>query len=382
MRIRPGGEGAPAYREGMAGTPLTLFLSGDVMTGRGVDQVLGQPSDPVLLEAYVRDARTYVRLTEEVSGPIPRPVPPGYVWGDLLAPLREPDLRLVNLETSVTVSSDFVPGKAVHYRMHPANVDCLSVIGPVCSLANNHVLDFGPAGLAETCRTLAAAGIPTAGAGADLTSARQPAVVDLGDRGRVSVFSLGSQTSGIPPNWAAGADRPGVDLLPDLSEATAEAVAQQISETRQPGDVIVVSIHWGTNWGYEVPAEQVRFAHRLIDNGVDLVHGHSSHHPRPIEVYRDRLVLYGCGDLVDDYEGITGYERFRGELRFGYVASLRPDDGALVELRMWPVRIHRMRLRHAVSDEVDWLRGTMAEICRPYGCTVEPDGGQLLLRAA
>ena len=49
---------------------------------------------------------------------------------------------------------------------------------------------------------------------------------------------------------------------------------------------------------------QIRFAHRLIDAGVDVVHGHSSHHPRPIEVYRGKLILYGCGDTIDDYEGI------------------------------------------------------------------------------
>ncbi|HEX6074192.1 MAG TPA: CapA family protein, partial [Micromonosporaceae bacterium] len=192
----------------MAGRPLTLFLAGDVMIGRGVDQILGHPSDPVLLEAYVRDARTYVRLAEEVSGPIPRPVPPEYIWGDLLGRIREPDVRLVNLETSATVSDDFAPGKAVHYRMHPDNVACLSVIRPVCSLANNHVLDFGPAGLLETYDTLGAAGIAAAGAGPDVRRADRPAMADLGERGRVLVFSVGSGSSGIPADWAAGDGRP------------------------------------------------------------------------------------------------------------------------------------------------------------------------------
>lgn len=366
----------------MAGSPLTLFLSGDVMTGRGVDQILPHPSDPMLLEAYVRDARTYVRLAEEVSGPIPCPVSPEYVWGDLLDAAREPDVRLVNLETSVTTSDAFVPGKAVHYRMHPGNVDCLSVIRPVCALANNHVLDFGPAGLVETCDTLRAAGIVTSGAGLDAVRAGTPAVADLADRGRVVVFSLGSQSSGIPSDWAAGDHRPGVDLLPDLSDAAAEQVAQRVRHAKRPGDVVVASVHWGSNWGYEVPGEQVRFAHRLVAAGVDLVHGHSSHHPRPAEVYRDRLILYGCGDLIDDYEGITGYERFRGELRLGFFAALRPGDGALLGLRMTPVRVRRMRLHHAVPEEAAWLRDTMDRICQPFGCAVRHNGDALELQAA
>jgi poly-gamma-glutamate capsule biosynthesis protein CapA/YwtB (metallophosphatase superfamily) len=77
----------------------------------------------------------------------------------------------------------------------------------------------------------------------------------------------------------------------------------------------VVSIHWGANWGYDVPAQHLAFAQRLIGAGIHLVHGHSAHHPLPNEIYRGRLVLYGCGDLIDDYEGIAGYEQYCDDLR-------------------------------------------------------------------
>ena len=82
----------------------------------------------------------------------------------------------------------------------------------------------------------------------------------------------------------------------------------------------MVSVHWGGNWGYDVPRDQRRFAHRLLDGGVHLVHGHSSHHPRPVEVHDGKAVLYGCGDLVNDYEGIDGFEEYRGELRLVYLS--------------------------------------------------------------
>ena len=145
---------------------MTMFLCGDVMTGRGVDQILPHPGDPQLRESYVREATGYVALAEAASGPVPRPVGPAWPWGDALAVLGDlaPDVRLINLETSITRNGDFAPGKQVHYRMNPANIGCLTVAQPdVCALANNHVLDFGRGGLAETLDTLAGAGLPAAG---------------------------------------------------------------------------------------------------------------------------------------------------------------------------------------------------------------------------
>ncbi len=88
---------------------------------------------------------------------------------------------------------------------------------------------------------------------------------------------------------------------------------------------MVVSIHWGGNWGYGIPGEQRQFAHRLIDQaGVDVVHGHYSHHAKGIEVYHDKLILYGCGDFLNDYEGISGQERFRGERTMNWSLQLTP----------------------------------------------------------
>ncbi|MBU1394726.1 MAG: CapA family protein, partial [Gammaproteobacteria bacterium] len=146
-----------------AGGPgMTLFLCGDVMTGRGIDQVLPHPGDPVLHEGYVTSAPDYVALAERVNGPIPRPAEFAYVWGDALAEWARiaPDLRIVNLETAVTTRDDWQRGKGIHYRMHPANVPCLTAAGiDCCVLANNHVLDWGYAGLAETLETLRRAGL-------------------------------------------------------------------------------------------------------------------------------------------------------------------------------------------------------------------------------
>jgi poly-gamma-glutamate capsule biosynthesis protein CapA/YwtB (metallophosphatase superfamily) len=195
---------------------ITLFLAGDVMLGRGVDQVLPHPGDPLLREGHMHDARRYVDLAEDENGPILRPVPFDWPWGVLLDALDDarPDGRIVNLETSVTTSDDFAPGKAVHYRMHPANLAALTVARPdVSVLANNHVLDFGTHGLEETLDSLAGAGLQVAGAGRNLEEARRPAVIGLADT-RLLVFGVGLTSSGIPDDWAADEGRPGSGRSP------------------------------------------------------------------------------------------------------------------------------------------------------------------------
>ncbi|HCT79294.1 MAG TPA: hypothetical protein DGG94_23160 [Micromonosporaceae bacterium] len=343
----------------MRGDLVTLFLCGDVMTGRGVDQILAHPSAPQLWERFVSDARFYVELAEAVNGPIPRPAGFSWPWGDALATLEDfaPDVRIINLETSITTSADAAIGKGVHYRMHPKNIFCLLVARPdVCTLANNHVLDFGQRGHAETLQVLATAGIPVAGAGPASPEAQRPAAVTLNDGSRVLVFSMATESSGVPRSWAATPDRPGVDLLPDLSPATLTGIADRVRAVKGAHDLVVASLHWGSNWGYDVPAEHVRFAHQLIDSGVDVVHGHSSHHPRPIEIYRGKLILYGCGDFIDDYEGIAGHAEYRDDLRLLYFASVRPGSGLLDRLSMVALQARQMRLHHASAADKHWLR--------------------------
>jgi len=363
---------------------LTLFLCGDVMAGRGVDQVLPRPGDPGLREPHVDDARAYVRLAERASGRIPRPAGFSWPWGDALRVLDDlaPDVRVINLETSITRSSGFAPGKAVHYRMSPGNLPCVAAARPdACALANNHVPGFGRRGLQDTLAAVSGAGLRAVGAGRDAGQARRPVAVPVPGGGRVVIFSCGTGSSGIPAGWAAAPGRPGIDLLPDLSGATADDVTGRARAAKRPGDVVVVSIHWGSNWGYDVDPDQVRFARRLIDGGVDLVHGHSSHHPRPVEVFRGKLVLYGCGDCINDYEGITGHEQYRADLRLLYFASLQPGTGELAALRMAPLQARKLRLHRAPDADAQWLRAVLERASRCFGSRVDlQPGGLLALR--
>lgn len=346
------------------------------MTGRGIDQILPHPNEPQIFEDYLGSALAYVALAEAVNGPMARPVGFDYIWGDALEELsrRKPHARIVNLETAVTKSASPEP-KGVNYRMNTANVPVLTAAGlDACVLANNHVLDWGEAGLLDTLACLRGAGILTAGAGRDPAEASRPAMIEAGQSCRILVFGLGHNSSGIPGFWAATRERPGVKLLPDLSEQTAAALGAEVLAHKQPGDIAVLSIHWGSNWGYKIAAEQRAFAHAVIDSGAcDILHGHSSHHARPIEVYKQKLIVYGCGDFINDYEGITGHEQFRGELAPMYLPEVDEASGALLALTIVLFRMRRFRLGRASLRDVQWFRSTMNEHSRSFGFTLAPD---------
>ena len=199
--------------------------------------------------------------------------------------------------------------------------------------------------------------IKIAGAGRNLIEAWSPAVQNVPGKGRVIVFAFGLKTSGIPSNWGAEDKKPGVNLLKDLGAKSLQDIQQKVSSVKLKGDIVVASIHWGSNWGYDIPRQQTVFAHRLIDEaGVDIIHGHSSHHVRAIEVYKGKLILYGCGDFLNDYEGISGYEEFRADLSLMYFATVDPPTGKLLGLQMTPTKIRRFKILRASNVDTLWLK--------------------------
>jgi poly-gamma-glutamate capsule biosynthesis protein CapA/YwtB (metallophosphatase superfamily) len=362
---------------------MKLFLCGDVMTGRGIDRILPHPGDPRLYESYVKSADGYVELAEGVSGEIPRRVAPDYIWGDALAEIatRKPDARIVNLETAITARGTPEP-KGINYRMHPENIACLTAAGiDCCVLANNHIGDWGLPGALDTVDALEAAGIAIAGAGRDAGLAAQPAILET-PAGRLLVFAIATPSSGVPANWAARPDRAGVSFLADFEDASFRRIAEAVRAWRRDGDTVIVSIHWGPNWGYDVPVVHRRFARRLIEEAhADVVHGHSAHHPLGVELHAGRPVLYGCGDFINDYEGISGHEEFRSELTLAWLLDYDIAARRLRSLEMIPFRLRRFRLERARGDDAGWLAETMDRECRAFGVRVDLTADETLALA-
>ena len=169
---------------------------------------------------------------------------------EILAKLA-PDVRLINLETTITADSEFADRKAVHYRMHPENLPAVTAIrADACSLANDHILDFGRRSLSDTRDALAAAEIHGGGADVNLDAAQRLAVITPHDDHRVIIGSVATKSSGVPESWAAHRDRPGVWLIRDpATRSTADDVAARVLTLKRTGDVAIVLVHWGSNWG-------------------------------------------------------------------------------------------------------------------------------------
>jgi poly-gamma-glutamate synthesis protein (capsule biosynthesis protein) len=128
------------------------------------------------------------------------------------------------------------------------------------------------------------------------------------------------------------------------------------------------------------PGEQ--FSHGLIDEaGVDIIHGHSSHHVKAIEVYHGKLILYGCGDFLNDYEGIIGHEAFRGDLGLMYFARVDPATGKLLSLDMAPTQVRHFRVNRASPVDSRWIANVLNREGKVYGTSVAVvDGSSLQLQ--
>jgi poly-gamma-glutamate synthesis protein (capsule biosynthesis protein) len=173
-----------------------------------------------------------------------------------------------------------------------------------------------------------------------------------------TVWGIGDRSSGIPRGWAAGDGTPGVWLT---------GADRDLLRRVEGSGPRIVSIHWGENWGYAIPARQQNLARALIDRtGVSIVHGHSSHHPRGMEIYNGGLILYGAGDFINDYEGIGGHERYRPDLTAGYFVDVDEARAHVTRVLAVPFRLRRFHLQRASAADTEWLAETL-EAASPAG---------------
>ncbi|MDG5816946.1 CapA family protein [Chitinispirillales bacterium ANBcel5] len=362
---------------------ITLFLAGDVMCGRGIDQIMPSPVNPHLYEPWIKDAREYVTLAENVNGDIPRNVEYSYIWGDALAVFEkmQPDALIVNLETSITQSETPWPYKGINYRMHPDNGKFLQAAHiNCCTLANNHVVDWDYAGLRDTTDVLNRAGIAHCGAGKSVDEALAPAIIET-KTARVLVFAFGFESSGVPSQWAASKDKSGVAFYPDMSQKTVADLKNRILSQKKPGDIVVASVHWGENWDYTITKKEREFAHSLTtEAGVDVFFGHSSHHVKAIEIYEGKPILYGCGDFINDYEGIKGYREYRGDLELMYFLTLNSSSGTLQKAELVPVTMKRFRVMRLFGDDILAVKEIVDRESEKFGVFVENQGGVLVVK--
>ncbi len=314
---------------------ITLGLAGDVMIGRLVDDRLCTTS-------------------------------PETIWGDMLSLLRSSDFNLINLEAALTKSEEEV-FKAFNFKSHPDHVKSLLEANiTAVHLANNHVLDFAEKGLAETIETLDHVGIAHVGAGRTEEEAKKPYITTV--KG-IKLGVLGYTDN--EPGWVARRDCPGTQYL-EIGED--ESWREEIEALRPQVDYLIVSLHWGPNMR-ERPTRRFRkFAHDLVDAGVDLIHGHSSHVFQGIEVYNDKLILYDTGDFVDDY-AVDPY--LRNDRTFFYQIEI--DEEGFQKLRCLPAHIENCQVNRADGNEGAKILKRLRQLSKELGTELHEEEGSLVL---
>lgn len=248
---------------------------------------------------------------------LPRDGPRGAFDRDVLDLLAGADARLGNLEVPLTRTRE--PGaKLCPMRSEPSTVALLCDLGlDYVSLANNHAMDQGPAGLAETRATLRRSGIAASGAGDSLAEAVRPAWLTVAGR-RVAVLSA---SMSLPPDSAAGPGRPGVapvrvtttygrsplvDEIPgwpavvstSADEGDVETLEAAVAAARADADLVLVALHWGVRTLWGLADYQRPLAHRLVAAGADAIVGHHPHVVHGVEFHRGRPILYSIGHFL------------------------------------------------------------------------------------
>ena len=215
-------------------------------------------------------------------------------FGDVAHIFRGANLSVANLECALTTGGRPIPGKCT-LRGSPLWAGILKQAGiGVVSLANNHVMDYGPAGLASTLEALRDAGIQSVGAGSNIREARAPLFVDVGGT-RVAFLARTSVIVSAPT--CASDTEPGVAWL-DPGEARAA-----IAACRDDADVVVMLVHWGIEeYAYPSPTQRAD-ARGFVDAGADIVLGHHPHVLQGFERYKNGWIAYSLGNfLFDEFE--------------------------------------------------------------------------------
>ncbi len=290
-----------------------------------------------------------------------RHVDPGYPWGDTKSLFRIADWRACNLECVISDRGrpwSQTP-KAFHFRSDAKNVSVLKAAAiDAVSVANNHTLDFEYDAMLEMLRLLDRNGIHRAGAGIDLAEAMRPSISTANGISLAMIAFTDNE-----PEWQAGPQTPGLFYLPiDVSDERAEALFTTVKETRKRADLVVVSAHWGPNWGYEPPAAHVRFAHALIDAGADIVFGHSGHVFQGIEIYNRRPILYCTGNFVDDY---AVDEIDRNDESFVFALEYR--SSLMHRILLHPTVIENCQARRARGERARSIASKMERLCAQLG---------------
>ncbi len=243
--------------------------------------------------------------------------------------LRAADLTIGNLETPLSNRGTPVRGKPANliFNGDPRGILSLTASGvDIVGLANNHAMDHGTIALKDTLATLDRAGIGHAGAGVNAKAAWAPAIVTI--KGRKIAYLAFTQI--LPAYFTPSSTRAGVASGYSVTKMTAAVRA-----AHKVADLVIVSVHWGTEQSYTANARQRHDARALIDAGADAVLSHHPHVMQGIDTYKGKLIAYSLGNFLFPYKTVEGRKTFILRFELGPTGRLANVSAVPVYLGEW-----------------------------------------------
>lgn len=399
---------------------IRILFTGDVMLARGIDYFQSKLRNRIPVDAsWIK----YHKLAKKVNGKFDSDITKynseydenSYIWGNSIDLIHkyQPNVKIINFEAAITNYTKSDESKKIVYKCNPKN--CLSSIdylrwsaglspqnndpdNLLITLANNHILDWNKQGLLDTIEHLQSNQFHFTGIGYNADNAWKPAIHvenilfgtnsddDHGyDNIRVYTIMIGvaMKSSLVPKRWISDPSvkgmiafiddqssddwiNPGIDLINEVFVNTIESIDDDCNKNGSGNINIdcvfirILSVHWGGNWDFSIDKKQIEFAHKLIDlNMIDVIHGHSSHHVKAIELYKSKLIIYGCGDFIDDYEGIKSHAQFHKYLSFVYFVDLDISNKTYIkvdDIILEPTRIKHFQVTQSLTKQhMEWL---------------------------
>jgi len=279
---------------------------------------------------------------------------------EVASQLAAADIAVGNLESPLSDGGTRKADKDVTFRGHSDGVKGLALAGfDFLSLANNHVLDYGPAALADTIALLDSHGIGHTGAGMNKQEAWEPAVREV--NGTAVAFLSFSHI--LPAGFIATSEKAGLAQgrlnMDEVEEAIRAADARY--------DYVLVSFHWGVEYKDHCNADQVADGRRAVDAGADMVLSHHPHVIQCIERYRNAIIAYSLGDFVFDH-----YSRKTGE---AFILDAELGPSGVGEVLITPVYLDdNGKPEYVNGSEAAVILERLKVISSPLGTSVEITG--------
>jgi poly-gamma-glutamate synthesis protein (capsule biosynthesis protein) len=274
--------------------------------------------------------------------------------------------------------------KVFNFRASPKAIETLKIANiDYVSLANNHSLDYHEEAMFDMLERLDKAGIKHAGAGRNIKEATEPAIIEV--KGvKIAIISITDNE----PKWAATEDKPGVNFLklwiwPNMLKKAKSVLLwpdllkkakKQIEYAKKKADLVVLSSHWGPNMRQRPESFFIKFAHKTVELGVDIFHGHSAHIFQGIEIWKGKPIMYDTGDFVDDYAVDPD---LRNDLSFIFMVDI--EEKQIKKLTLIPVYISMFQVNLAPEFLADVICKKMATLCFEMETETKIEDGKLII---